>query len=80
MKSIKKFLVQMNREEARDFLLKKSSYFSHNLPSYFNLQYLLEKALDILGQKVLNNLFSCQSSPLFYKTHAWNAIHSFPDF
>lgn len=56
MISEKKFLVQMDREEARDFLLKKSSYFSHNLPSYFNLQYLLKKYLDILGEKILDDL------------------------
>lgn len=56
MISEKKFLVQMDREEARDFLLKKSSYFSHNLPSYFNLQYLLGESLDILGEKVLDDL------------------------
>lgn len=56
MISEKKFLVRMDREEARDFLLKKSSYFSHNLPSYFNLQYLLGESLDILGEKVLDDL------------------------
>lgn len=46
----------MNRIEARKFLLKKSSYFSQGLPPYFDLEYLLKSALDILGEKVLDEL------------------------
>ena len=56
MKNKKKFLIQMNRIEARKFLLKKSSYFSQGLPPYFDLEYLLNSTLDILGEKVLDEL------------------------
>lgn len=50
----------MNHDEARRFFLKPSSYFSQNLPVYFNITYLLESALEKLGEESLetkNHLF-----------------------
>ena len=44
----KKFILNMDNKEARKFLLKRNNYFSLPIPSYFNLDYLIEYAKDKL--------------------------------
>ncbi|HAC2449970.1 TPA_asm: reverse transcriptase, partial [Listeria monocytogenes] len=46
-------VLSMDNEKAREFFMKPSSYFSQNLPKYFNLGYLLESAESKLGKKQL---------------------------
>lgn len=54
MKEKKKYLIKMDRTEARNFLLKKNSYFSQGLPSYYDLDYLLNCAKDKLKESQLD--------------------------
>lgn len=60
MKEKKKYLIKMDRTEARNFLLKKNSYFSQDLPPYYDLDYLLNWAKDKLKESQLgeNDLLS----------------------
>lgn len=47
-------ILKMTNSEARNFFLQPQNYFSLNLPSYFDLSYLLNFAKDNLG---VNQLF-----------------------
>lgn len=42
-------ILEMNNIDARDFLLKEESYFSLNLPEYFDLSNLIDSAREIMG-------------------------------
>ena len=42
-------ILKMTNSEARNFFLQPQNYFSLNLPSYFDLSYLLNFAKDNLG-------------------------------
>ena len=53
MESNKKYLINVSSEEAREFFLQPSNYFSLNLPSYFDVNYLLEYAESYLGHQNL---------------------------
>ena len=44
----------MDNKEARKFLLKRNNYFSLPIPSYFNLDYLIEYAIDKLKEDELS--------------------------
>ena len=46
------FITDMDCDEAR-FFLKKDSYFSVNLLTYFNFNYLLDYSIKIIGKKRL---------------------------
>ena len=46
----------MSYKEAREFFLSPKSYFSGNLPSYFNFKTILLKAENILRQKSLSEI------------------------
>lgn len=46
----------MDRMDARGFLLKKTSYFSQSLPSYYNLESLIDWAKNKLEENKLNEL------------------------
>lgn len=50
----KKFILNMDNKEARKFLLKRNNYFSLPIPSYFNLDYLIEYAIDKLKKDELS--------------------------
>lgn len=45
----KKSVINLSNEEARKFFLSKESYFSLNLPPYFDLDAILKQAVDELG-------------------------------
>ena len=47
-------ITDMNCDEARLFFLKKDSYFSVNLPTYFNFNYLLDYSINLIGNERLN--------------------------
>ena len=49
------FITDMDCDQARLFFLKKDSYFSVNLPNYFNFNYLLDYSINIIGKKRLFN-------------------------
>lgn len=49
------YLLSMNNERAREFFLKPVSYFSQNLPRYFNLSFLLDSAAEKLGKNQLKD-------------------------
>ena len=51
-----KSLLDMSYKEAREFFLSPKSYFSGNLPSYFNFKTILLKAENILRQKSLSEI------------------------
>ena len=51
-----KSLLDMSYKEAREFFLNPKSYFSGNLPSYFNFKTILSKADNILQQKSLSEI------------------------
>lgn len=51
-----KSLLDMSYKEAREFFLNPKSYFSGNLPSYFNFKTILSKAENILRQKSLSEI------------------------
>ena len=53
MKRHKKFIIQMSSEEARKYFLKPENYFSLNLPPYFNLEGILNQAIELMGNKVI---------------------------
>lgn len=53
MKRHKKFINKMTNDEARNFFLKPESYFSLNLPSYFNIEGILNQAIELMGHKVI---------------------------
>lgn len=55
MKRNKKFIVEMTREEARKFFLKPENYFSLNLPPYFNIEGILNQAIEQMENKVLGH-------------------------
>lgn len=47
------FITDMDCNEAKLFFLRKDSYFSVNLPNYFNFNYLLNYSIKIIGKKRL---------------------------
>lgn len=47
------FITDMDCDQARLFFLKKDSYFSVNLPNYFNFNYLLDYSIKIIGKRRL---------------------------
>jgi len=49
MNKNKTSILEMNYNEARNFLLKSNNYFDLNLPKYFDLDYLIESATKILS-------------------------------
>jgi magnesium/nickel/cobalt transporter corA len=49
----KKYLINVSSEEAREYFLQSSNYFSLKLPSYFDVNYLLEYAESHLGTRNL---------------------------
>ncbi|PHV60495.1 RNA-directed DNA polymerase [Streptococcus macedonicus] len=51
----KRSILEMSHEEARNFLLKSESYFTLNLPSYFNIDSILNQAIDKMEDKILSN-------------------------
>jgi len=51
----KKSILEMSPEEARNFLLKSESYFTLNLPSYFNIDSILSQAIDKMKNKTISN-------------------------
>lgn len=51
----KKSILEMSHEEARNFLLKSENYFTLNLPSYFNIDSILNQAIDKMEDKILSN-------------------------
>ena len=51
----KKILLDLESEEARKFFLEKNSYFSQGLPSYYDIEYLLNHAENNLGKNELKN-------------------------
>lgn len=53
MENDKKYLINVSSEEAREFFLQPSNYFSLKLPSYFDVNYLLEYAESLLGNRNL---------------------------
>lgn len=53
MKRHKKFIIEMSSEEARKYFLKPENYFSLNLPPYFNLEGILNQAIELMGNKVI---------------------------
>ena len=53
MENDKKYLINVSSEEAREYFLQSSNYFSLKLPSYFDVNYLLEYAESHLGTRNL---------------------------
>ena len=53
MENDKKYLINVSSEEAREYFLQSSNYFSLKLPSYFDVNYLLEYAESLLGNRNL---------------------------
>ena len=51
----KKSLLDLESEDARKFFLEKNSYFSQGLPSYYDIEYLLNHAKENLEKNELNN-------------------------
>lgn len=49
-------ILDMSSIEAKDFFMKSSSYFSGDLPHYFNFQPLLNQVFDLLDGISLNNI------------------------
>ena len=47
-------ILEMNNIEARKFLLKQESYFTLNLPAYFQLSNLIDKAKCVMGDPESN--------------------------
>ena len=46
----------MNHQEAKQFFLKTSSFFSTSLPNYIDLSVGIEKAVDLLKNKPFTEL------------------------
>lgn len=46
MAKYQKSILRLSATEARDFFLTKESYFSVNLPAYFDLDALLKQTVD----------------------------------
>ena len=44
-----KKVINMNKNEARKFFLKKESYFNLELPEYFNFENILNQILNQVG-------------------------------
>ena len=53
MENDKKYLINVSSEEAREYFQQSSNYFSLKLPSYFDVNYLLEYAESHLGTRNL---------------------------
>lgn len=58
MRLKRKSVISLTHEEARKFFLSKESYFSVNLPPYFNLDAILKQAIDVLGTSEILNVKS----------------------
>ena len=54
-------IVELSCDEARTFFLKHESYFTTQLPPYFQFNGLLNEVSDVLEGKQLNGL--CRPSP-----------------
>ena len=52
-----KSILEMTSKEARAYFLKSNSYFSGNLPSYFDFTDILKKVTDLLGKHNLNEFW-----------------------
>ncbi|WP_221885982.1 hypothetical protein [Lactococcus garvieae] len=56
MTKYQKPILRLSATEARDFFLMKESYFSINLPRYFDLDVLLKQAVDTFGTSELKEI------------------------
>lgn len=68
------FITDMDCDEARLFFLKKDSYFSVNLPTYFNFNYLLDYSIKLIGNERLNKKPHLLQNPKYYKIPDINYI------
>lgn len=56
MAKYQKSILRLSATEARDFFLIKESYFSMNLPRYFDLAALIKQAVETLGTSELKEI------------------------
>ncbi|HHJ0409761.1 TPA: RNA-directed DNA polymerase, partial [Enterococcus faecium] len=56
MTRTRKSILEMNHQEAKQFFLKTSSFFSTSLPNYIDLSVGIEKAVDLLKNKPFTEL------------------------
>ncbi|WP_270319105.1 RNA-directed DNA polymerase [Lactococcus petauri] len=56
MEKHQKSILRLSATEARDFFLMKESYFSINLPRYFDLDVLLKQAVETFGTSELKEI------------------------
>lgn len=59
-------ILEMNSNEARKYFLKAENYFTLNLPSYINLEALINQADKILKESELNDLIGNGSQKIKY--------------
>ena len=51
-----KSVLKMSASEAREFFLKPKSYFSGNLPTYFEFKNILLQSQEILSKNTLSEI------------------------
>jgi hypothetical protein len=73
MVKYQKSILRLSSTEARDFFLMKESYFSVNLPKYFDIEKLLKQAVDVVGTSELKEIQARISSDP-------NGKMKYPDF
>ena len=56
MNSTRKSILEMDNQEAKQFLLKSASFFKTSLPNYINLSVVIGKAVDLLKDKPFSEL------------------------
>lgn len=56
MNSTRKSILEMDNQEAKQFLLKPASFFNTSLPNYINLSVGIGKAVDLLKNKPFSEL------------------------
>ena len=66
IKTNRRSILEMNSDEARKYFLKPENYFTLNLPSYINLEALINQADKILKESKLDDLIRNGSQKIKY--------------
>ena len=70
-----KSVIKMNNNDAKDFFLKKESYFNLELPEYYNLENIIGNVMSVVDQETDFKKFKC-GNPRDYESINYKMIYN----